>query len=121
VLRTDATVGHRSPAFRLRPDALRLPNSRFIKNFKNSGRNCHASKAEPGRPKVGNLANRGGAVWVAISGAVWGGHQGELKLLDRQDSHSDAVQPVVAVKERVASPKTSYQPAVVEDDMDIPF
>jgi len=31
VLRTDATVAHRSPAFRLRPDALRLPNSLFTK------------------------------------------------------------------------------------------
>jgi hypothetical protein len=34
VLRTNATVAHRSPAFRLRPDALRLPNSLFIKNSK---------------------------------------------------------------------------------------
>lgn len=45
----------------------------------------------------------------------------ELKLLDRQDSQSEVVKPVVAVKERVISPKTSYQPAVVEDDTDIPF
>lgn len=45
----------------------------------------------------------------------------ELKLLDRQDSQLDAVKPVAAVKERVVTPKTSHQPAFVEDDTDIPF
>ena len=45
----------------------------------------------------------------------------ELKLLDRQDSHSEAVKPVVAVIERVVSPKTSYQPTVIDEDFDIPF
>ena len=45
----------------------------------------------------------------------------ELKLLDRQDSQPEAVKPVAAVKERVVSPKASYQPILVEDDTDIPF
>jgi single-strand DNA-binding protein len=41
----------------------------------------------------------------------------ELKLLDRQDAQSEVVKPVAAVKESVASPKTSYRPAVDEDDL----
>jgi single-strand DNA-binding protein len=45
----------------------------------------------------------------------------ELKLLDRQDSQSLAVKPVAVEKERVVSPKASYQPVFVEDDSDIPF
>ena len=45
----------------------------------------------------------------------------ELKLLDRQDSQPEAVKQVAAVKERVVSPKTTYQPIFVEDDTDIPF
>jgi len=45
----------------------------------------------------------------------------EMKLLDRQDSQSEAVKPVVAAKEWAAPPKTSYNPAVVEDDFEIPF
>lgn len=45
----------------------------------------------------------------------------DLKLLDRQDSQSKAIMPVVAAKERVVSSKTSYQPVFVEDDSDIPF
>ena len=46
----------------------------------------------------------------------------ELKLLDRQDSQSERVKPTAAIKrEGVVSPKTSYQPVVVEDDSDIPF
>ena len=45
----------------------------------------------------------------------------ELKLLDRQDSQSEAVKQVAAVKERVVLPKASYQPIFVEDDTDIPF
>ena len=46
----------------------------------------------------------------------------ELKLLDRQDSQSEAVRPVAAVKkESAALPKASYQPVFVEDDSDIPF
>jgi len=45
----------------------------------------------------------------------------ELKLLARQDSQSLAVKPVTVEKERVVSPKASYQPVFVEDDSDIPF
>ena len=45
----------------------------------------------------------------------------ELKLLDRPDFQSEAEKPVAAVKERVLSPKASFQPAVIEDDIDIPF
>jgi single-strand DNA-binding protein len=48
----------------------------------------------------------------------------ELKLLDRQDLHSETFKPAVASKERVVAPKNGYQPAitgVVEDDFDIPF
>ena len=45
----------------------------------------------------------------------------ELKLLDRQNSQPEVVKPVVAAKESVVSPKASYQPAFVEDDIDIPF
>jgi single-strand DNA-binding protein len=48
----------------------------------------------------------------------------ELKLMDRQDSHSEAAKPVVASKERVVAPKNSYQPVVTrvaEEDFDIPF
>jgi single-strand DNA-binding protein len=45
----------------------------------------------------------------------------ELKLLDRQDSQPEAVKQVAALKERVVSPKTSYQSILVEDDTDIPF
>lgn len=46
----------------------------------------------------------------------------ELKLLDRQDSQSAPVKPVVAVQRAaVAPPKASYQPAGIEVDMDIPF
>ena len=45
----------------------------------------------------------------------------ELKLLDRQDFQSEAVKPVVAVKERLLSSKTSYRSVFVEDDTEIPF
>jgi single-strand DNA-binding protein len=45
----------------------------------------------------------------------------ELKLLDRQESPAEVVKPVVAVKERVVAPKSSYPPTVVDDDFDIPF
>jgi single-strand DNA-binding protein len=45
----------------------------------------------------------------------------ELKLLDRVDSPSLAIKPVVAEHKRIVSPKSSYQPAVIEDDFDIPF
>jgi single-strand DNA-binding protein len=45
----------------------------------------------------------------------------ELKLLDRQESQSLLVKPVAVPKERVVSPKASYQPVFVEDDSDIPF
>jgi single-strand DNA-binding protein len=45
----------------------------------------------------------------------------ELKLMDRQDFQSEAVKPVVAVKESEISPKASYRPVLVEDDFDIPF
>ncbi len=45
----------------------------------------------------------------------------ELKLLDRQDSQPEAIKPVAAVKERAVLPKATYQPAVIEDDTDIPF
>jgi single-strand DNA-binding protein len=45
----------------------------------------------------------------------------ELKLLDRQDTQSEVVKPVVAEKKSVVSPKASYQPVFVEDDTDIPF
>lgn len=45
----------------------------------------------------------------------------ELKLLDRPDSYSEAVRPVVAVKERVSPPLTSYQAIVVDEDFEIPF
>lgn len=45
----------------------------------------------------------------------------ELKLLDRQNSLSEVGKPVAAVKRSVVTPKTSYQPVVVEDDTDIPF
>lgn len=45
----------------------------------------------------------------------------ELKLLDRKDFQSEAVNPIAAVKERVITPKTSYQPAGIDDDFDIPF
>jgi single-strand DNA-binding protein len=48
----------------------------------------------------------------------------ELKLLDRQESHSETFKPAVPSKERVVAPKNSYQPAVTgvaEDDFDIPF
>jgi single-strand DNA-binding protein len=45
----------------------------------------------------------------------------ELKMLDRQDSQSVAIKPVVAAKETVSAPKAGYRPALVEDDSDIPF
>ena len=46
----------------------------------------------------------------------------ELKLLDRQDSQSAPVKPVAAVQRAAVVPtKASYQPAGIEDDMDIPF
>jgi len=45
----------------------------------------------------------------------------ELKLLDRQDSQSEAAKPVAAVKETVMPPKANYRPVFVEDDTDIPF
>ena len=45
----------------------------------------------------------------------------ELNLLDRPDSYSEAVGPVVAVKERVSPPLTSYQAIVVDEDFEIPF
>ena len=45
----------------------------------------------------------------------------ELKLLDRQDLHSDVVKPVAAVKERAVPPKTIQRPAVIDEDFDIPF
>jgi single-strand DNA-binding protein len=45
----------------------------------------------------------------------------ELKLLDRQNSQFEVVNPVVAAKESMASSKASYQPVFVEDDTDIPF
>jgi single-strand DNA-binding protein len=46
----------------------------------------------------------------------------ELKLLERQDSHTEAAKPVVAVKRAAVAPaKPSYQSAGVDDDMDIPF
>lgn len=45
----------------------------------------------------------------------------ELKLLDRKDFQSEAVNPIAAVKERVITPKTSHQPAGIDDDFDIPF
>ena len=45
----------------------------------------------------------------------------ELKLLDRQDTQSEVVKPVVTAKEIVSAPKASYRPVRVEDDFDIPF
>jgi single-strand DNA-binding protein len=47
----------------------------------------------------------------------------ELKLLDRQESQQSAPVNSVAAVQRaaVAPPKASYQPAGIEDDMDIPF
>jgi len=45
----------------------------------------------------------------------------ELKLLDRQDTQSDMVKPVVVTKKNVTLPKASYQPAFADDDTDIPF
>ena len=45
----------------------------------------------------------------------------ELKMLDRQDSQSVAIKPVVAAKETVSAPKAGYRPVLVEDDSDIPF
>jgi len=45
----------------------------------------------------------------------------ELKLLDRQDSQSEAAKPVAAVRESVMPPKTNYRPVFVEDDTGIPF
>jgi single-strand DNA-binding protein len=45
----------------------------------------------------------------------------ELKLLDRQDTQSEIVKPVVAAKRNVVAPKASYRPVFVEDDTDIPF
>jgi single-strand DNA-binding protein len=47
----------------------------------------------------------------------------ELKLLDRQENHSvaAAAKPVVARKELATTPKASYQPAFVDEDIDIPF
>lgn len=46
----------------------------------------------------------------------------ELKLLDRQDSQAEVNKPAAAVKRAIATPyKPSYQPAGIEDDMEIPF
>lgn len=47
----------------------------------------------------------------------------ELKLLDRQENQSVTVaaKPAFAVKERATTPKASYQPAFVDEDIDIPF
>ena len=48
----------------------------------------------------------------------------ELKLLDRQESHSSTVNPTIFRKERVVALQKGYQPAdtgVAEEDLDIPF
>jgi len=45
----------------------------------------------------------------------------KLKLLDRQDSHSEAINPVVVVKESVVEPNASYRPVFVENDSNFPF
>lgn len=47
----------------------------------------------------------------------------ELKLLDRQENQTVAVaaKPALAVKERAATPKANYQPAFVDEEIDIPF
>jgi len=38
----------------------------------------------PPTKKIANLAVLPGAVWVAISGAVWGGHQGSINALQEK-------------------------------------
>ncbi|MDD2883177.1 MAG: single-stranded DNA-binding protein [Rhodoferax sp.] len=46
----------------------------------------------------------------------------ELKLLDRQESQAAPVKPLAAVQRAVTAPhKPSYQPAGIDEDIDIPF